>query len=67
MFVSYDQVQQRIGELYAEADAARLARQAHSDHPGHNGARELLGSIVTSARAALTPVLPRLDEPAYRH
>lgn len=67
MFViSQEQVQYRIAELQADAAKARLAREAHPAHEGHNPVREFVGSVVTSVRVALEPALPMLNVPAYR-
>jgi len=59
-------VNQHLAELAAEAKAARLARQAHSAHKGHNRVRELVTSLITSARVGLTPPVPTIDSYPYR-
>ncbi len=68
MFViSQHQVQERIAALHADAARARLAREAHPAHEGHNPVREFVGSVVISVRVALEPALPMIDAPAYRN
>lgn len=68
MFViTQHQVQERITSLHADAARARLARQAHPAHEGHNPVREFVGSIVASVRVALEPAPPMLDTPVYRN
>jgi hypothetical protein len=51
-FGTFDRVNLHVAELQAEAERARLARQAHPAHAGHNAVRELVSSMVTSIRPA---------------